>query len=67
MAIGLITMYLHVYTWLSAVQGTWIRLPHSSTGTLSGVCSRWCEAIPTLVGGYGPKCGGGEVYSDSSR
>ena len=41
-----------------------MRLPHSSTGTLSGVCIRWCEAIPTLVGGNGAKCGGGEVGDD---
>ena len=44
-----------------------MRLPHSSTGTLSGVCIRWCEAIPTLVGGSGAKCGGGEVGDDITR
>ena len=44
-----------------------MRLPYSSTGTLSGVCIRWCEAIPTLVGGSGAKCGGGEVGDDIYR
>ena len=44
-----------------------MRLPHSSTGTLSGVCIRWCEAIPTLVGDSGAKCGGGEVGDDITR
>ena len=56
-----------ILTWLSAGQSTGIRLPHSSTGTLSGVCIRWCEAIPTLVGGIGAKCGGGEVCGDIYR
>ena len=42
-------------------------VPHSSTGTLSGVCIRWCEAIPTLIGGIGARCGGGEVGGDIYR
>ena len=56
-----------IFTWLSAGQSTEMRDPHSSTGTLSGVCIRWCEAIPTLVGGNGAKCGGGEVCDDIYR
>ena len=58
---------VHVATWFSAVHSTGMRLPHSSTGTLSGVCIRWCEAIPTLVGGSGAKCGGGDVCGDICR
>ena len=56
-----------ILTWFSAVQSTGMRVPYSSTGTLSGVCIRWCEAIPTLVGGSGAKCSGGEVGGDIYR